>query len=149
MMSKLLEKILDDIKTSMKAGEKDKVVNLRSLHSEIKNIGINQKIEITDDIVLGVVSKGIKQRRDSAEQFLKGNRQDLVDAANTEITWLEVYLPQQLSEDDVRDLVKNTIAEVGASSKKDMGNVMKALMPKVTGQADGKLVSRLVSELLG
>jgi len=147
-MSELLSNILEDIKVSMKSGEKEKVVCLRGLHSDIKNVGINQKIEITDDVVLSVISKAVKQRKDSAEQFAGGGRQDLVEKTEVEISWVEKYLPAQLSEGEVEELVKNAIAETGATGRQDMGKIMKILMPKVAGKADGKLVSQFVSKAL-
>jgi len=147
-MDNLLNRILNDIKIAMKSGEKEKLLSLRSLHSDIKNIGINQKVDLTDEVVITAVAKSIKQRRESLEQFKKGNRQDLVDKTTAEIACLTPYLPQQLSEDALKEMIRLAIQETGASVKKDMGKVMKFLMPKTSGKADGKLISRLVSELL-
>ena len=104
--------------------------------------------ELDDAGVLAVLSKEVKQRRDSIEEFRKGGREDLVKQNEEEIAILMEYLPQQLSEDEVRSLVKEAVTASGASSPKDMGKVMKLLMPKVKGRADGKLVNDLVRGML-
>jgi uncharacterized protein YqeY len=104
---------------------------------------------LTDDEIVETVRSLIKQRKDSIEQFDKGGRQDLVDKETAEVAILEVYLPQQLSRDEIETLVRSAIAESGAQGAKDMGKVMKALMPKLGGRADGKLVSELVKAGLG
>ncbi|MBQ2113890.1 MAG: GatB/YqeY domain-containing protein, partial [Selenomonadales bacterium] len=95
-----------------------------------------------------VIAKEVKMRKDSIEEFKKGNRADLVEQAEQEVAVLLPYLPQQMSEEEVRQVVADTIAEVGATSPKEMGKVMSALMPKVKGRADGKLVNTIVRELL-
>ena len=148
-MSELLKKVLDDVKTAMKAREKEKLVSLRSFHSEIKNVGINNGVDITDQIVIEVAQKFIKQRRDAAEQFEKGGREDLVAQEKAQIEWISPYLPKQMSLEEVTSLAKSAVEESGATSKKDMGKVMKILMPKVKGKADGKMVSSAVNQLLG
>lgn len=104
--------------------------------------------EVTDDIVIDIISKEVKQRRESIEEFKKGNRTDLVKAAQDEINILLNYLPQQLTETEVKEIVASTASEVGASSMKDMGKLMSAIVPKTKGKADGKLVSTLVKEYL-
>ncbi|AWZ48789.1 GatB/YqeY domain-containing protein [Hathewaya limosa] len=104
--------------------------------------------EVTDDIVIDIISKEVKQRRESIEEFTKGNRTDLVKAAQDEINILLNYLPQQLTETEVKEIVASTASEVGASSMKDMGKLMSAIVPKTKGKADGKLVSTLVKEYL-
>ena len=102
----------------------------------------------TEEEIAGVIAKEVKMRKDSIEEFKKGNRADLVEQAEQEVAVLMPYLPQQMSEDEVRQVVADTIAEVGAASPKEMGKVMSALMPKVKGRADGKLVNTIVRELL-
>lgn len=147
-MSQILQTILDDIKTAMKEREKEKLECLRTLHSEIKNIAINNGIELTDDVVLTALSKALKQKNESLEQFQKGNRTDLAEAEERKIIYISKYLPAQLSDNDLEQIIKAAILEVGAVSKKDMGKVMKAIMPKTNGRADGKKVSALVGKLL-
>jgi uncharacterized protein YqeY len=108
----------------------------------------DKKIELDDEGVIEVIAKGVKQRKDSIPEFEKGNRLDLVENIQKEIDVLMAYLPQQLSEDEVSSIVADTIVEVGAQSAKDMGKVMSALMPKVKGRADGKLVNIIVKQQL-
>lgn len=146
----LKEKLTADMKDAMKAKEsgKQRLSVIRLVRGAIRQLEIDGKKELQDEDVLGVISKEVKQRRDSIEDFKKGGRDDLVAAAEAEIAILMEYLPQQLSEDEVRNLVKEAIAASGAASPKDMGKVMKELMPKVKGRADGKLVNEIVKELL-
>ncbi|WP_142414537.1 GatB/YqeY domain-containing protein [Hathewaya massiliensis] len=104
--------------------------------------------EVTDDIVVDIISKEIKQRREAIVEFEKGNRTDLIKAAQDEIDILLKYLPQQLTENEVNEIIEKSAIEVGASSIKDMGILMSAVVPKTKGRADGKLVSTLVKEYL-
>ena len=138
------------MKDAMKAKDtgKQRLSVIRLVRGAIRQLEIDGKKELQDEDVLGVISKEVKQRRDSIEDFKKGGRDDLVAAAEAEIAILMEYLPQQLSEDEVQNLVKEAIAASGAASPKDMGKVMKELMPKVKGRADGKLVNEIVKELL-
>ena len=146
----LKDKLTADMKDAMKAREAGKLrlSVIRLVRGAIRQQEIDGQKELSDEDVLGVISKEVKQRRDSIEDFKKGGRDDLVAAAEAEIAILMEYLPQQLSEDEVRSLVKEAIAASGATSPKDMGKVMKELMPKVKGRADGKLVNGIVKELL-
>ena len=116
--------------------------------SMIKQIEIDSKKELDDEAVIGVISKEVKMRKDSVEEFKKGGREDLVAKTEAEIAVLMPYLPQQLSEDEIRSLVQAAVEQVGASSPKDMGKVMGVLMPKVKSRADGKLVNTIVKEAL-
>lgn len=104
--------------------------------------------EVTDDIVVDIISKEVKQRREAIVEFEKGNRTDLIKAAQDEIDILLKYLPQQLTENEVKEIIEKSAIEVGASSTKDMGKLMSAVVPKTKGRADGKLVSTLVKEYL-
>ena len=146
----LKEKLTADMKEAMKAKEegKQRLSVIRLVRGAVRQQEIDGKKELSDEDVLGVISKEVKQRRDSIEDFKKGGRDDLVAEAEAEIAILMGYLPQQLSEDEVRSLVQEAIAASGATSPKDMGKVMKELMPKVKGRADGKLVNGIVKELL-
>jgi len=143
------EQIDADIKVAMKAGDKDKVSALRMLSAALKNKQIDKRAPLVDSEVLDSVRSLIKQRKDSIEQFAKGGRQDLVDKETTEVAILEVYLPQQLGREEVEKLVREAIAQTGAQGAKDMGKVMKALVPLLAGRADNKLVSELVKNSLG
>ena len=148
-MAKLLDELLADIKVAMKARESDKVTTLRMLHAQIKDAGTNAGKEETDELVIGIVVKAIKQRQDSVEQFRQGERDDLADKEAAEIELLKKYQPEQIGEDEIIELVKKAIEESGAESKQDMGKVMKVLMPQVKGKADGKLVNQIVQRELG
>ena len=146
----LREKITKDLVEAMKAKEEVRVGALRMLKAALMKFEVSGegKREATDEDVLTLVGKEIKSRKDSIEAFRKGGREDMAATEEAEMNYLMVYMPAQLSEDEVRGLVKEAIAETGASLKADLGKVMKALMPKVKGKADGQLVSRIVGELL-
>jgi uncharacterized protein YqeY len=146
----LKERLTEDMKQAMKDKEAGKLrlSVIRMVRANIKNVEIDSKQELSDDEVLNVVSKEVKMRRDSIEEFKKGNRPDLVESLEQEIDVLMKYLPEQLNETEVRTLVEQAVAEAKAVSPKDMGKVMAVLMPKVKGRADGKLVNTIVRELL-
>ncbi len=145
----LRENIDADLKVALKSGAKDKVSTLRMLNAALKNKQIDKRRQLTEEEVIETVRSLIKQRKDSIEQFAKGGRQDLVDKESAEVTFLEAYLPQQLSREEVEGMVRDVIAKTGAQGAKDMGKVMKALIPVIAGRADGKLVSELVKHALG
>jgi len=135
----------------MKAGDTLKRDTLRMLESMIKNAEIEKMKKeegLTDAEVIEVMSRAVKQRRDSVEQFEKGNRADLADKEKKEIEIISAYLPEQLGEEKVREIVKEVIAQTGASSKADMGRVMGQAMGRLKGQADGNAVKKIVEELL-
>lgn len=146
----LKEQLTEDMKQAMKAKEAGKLrlSVIRMVRSAIKNVEIDSKKELAEEGVLDIVSKEVKMRRDSMEEFRKANRQDLVDQLEQEIAILLPYLPQQLTEAEVRALVSEAVAASGATTPKDMGKVMALLMPKVKGRADGKLVNNIVRESL-
>jgi hypothetical protein len=145
----LRETIDGDIKDAMKSGAKDKVSALRMLSAALKNKQIEKRAPLTDGEVVDTVRSLIKQRKDSIEQFAKGGRQDLVDKETAEVAVLEVYLPQQMGREEIEKLVRQVIDQTGAQGAKDMGKVMKALVPLLAGRADNKLVSDLVKGALG
>ena len=145
----LRENIDADSKDALKSGAKDKVSTLRMLIAALKNKQIDKRRPLTEEEVIETVRSLIKQRKDSIEQFAKGGRQDLVDKETAEVAVLEAYLPQQLSREEVEAMVREAIAQTGAQGAKDMGKVMKALIPMIGGRADGKLVSELVKHALG
>ncbi|MGP1471603.1 MAG: GatB/YqeY domain-containing protein [Schwartzia sp. (in: firmicutes)] len=146
----LKEKLTADMKTAMKAREegRQRLGVIRLVRGVIRQQEIDGQQELDDDAVLAVISKEVKQRRDSIEEFQKGGRTDLVRQNEEEIAILMDYLPQQMTEDEVRSAVTEAVAATGAAAPKDMGKVMKELMPKVKGRADGKLVNQIVRELL-
>ncbi|MEK6699959.1 MAG: GatB/YqeY domain-containing protein [Nitrospirota bacterium] len=145
----LREKIDADIKDALKSGAKDKVSALRMVSAALKNKEIDKRRPLTDEEVIETVRALIKQRKDSIEQFAKGGRQDLVDKETAEVALLEVYLPKQLGREEVEALVRDAVAQTGAQGPRDMGKVMKALVPMIGGRADNKLVSELVKSALG
>ncbi len=136
------------MKLAMKSQDKFKLSVIRMVRAAIKNIEIDQRKTLDDQEVLDVLNREIKQRKDSLQEFEKAGRDDLAENLKAEIAVLMEYMPQQLSDEEVKAIVQQTIQEVGASSKADMGKVMGALMPKVKGRADGKLVNQLVQQLL-
>ena len=148
MASALYDKRMADMKDAMKAHNMQSVNAVRSVIAEVKDLTVNAGKEITDDVVLAVVAKGVKQREESIAQFESAGRAELAAGEKTELEFLKGYLPAQLSEAEVAEVVKATVAELGATSKKDMGRVMKEVMARVKGQADGKLVSKLVGAAL-
>lgn len=140
----LREKINADIKDALKSGAKDKVSALRMLSAALKNKEIDKRRQLTDEEVIETIRTLIKQRKDSIEQFTKGGRQDLADKETAEAALLEVYLPQQLTREELEAMVREAVAQTGAQGARDMGKVMKALVPMTAGRADGKLLSELV-----
>lgn len=147
----LREQITHDLKEAMKAGETEKRDTLRSLDSMIKNEEIAQKKReegLDDEGVVALVKRAIKQRKDSAAQYREGDREELAQKEEMEISFVEAYLPAQMSEDDVRKVVEKVIAETGAASKADMGKVMGKVMGEVGDGSDGNTVRQIVDELL-
>ena len=146
------QKINDDLKTAMKAGEKDRVGTLRLINAAIKSADIDARPSGKDKVdeagVLAVLAKMIKQRRDSIEQFVAGGRQELADKEAAEIKVIEAYLPKQMDVAEAKAAIAAVIAEVGAASQKDMGKVMAALKAKFAGQMDFGKASAAVKELL-
>ncbi|MCG7407851.1 GatB/YqeY domain-containing protein [Paenibacillus sp. ACRRX] len=144
----LSQRLNEDMKQAMKSQDKFKLSTIRMIRSAIKNVEIDVKRTLNDDEVLEILSREIKQRKDALQEFEKASRFDLVDNVKAEIDILSVYLPAQLSEEELQVIVQETIQESGASSKAEMGKVMAALMPKVKGRADGKLVNAIVQQHL-
>ncbi|HAQ08703.1 MAG TPA: hypothetical protein DCR24_14780 [Bacillus bacterium] len=145
----LLERLNNDMKQAMKNKEKDRLTTIRMIKASLQNEAIKfGRQELTEEEELTVLSREVKQRKDSLQEFEKAGRQDLVEKIQTELKHVEVYMPQQLSEEEVAGIVKEAIAETGAASKADMGRVMAVIMPKVKGKADGSLVNKLVQQHL-
>ncbi|WP_139490465.1 GatB/YqeY domain-containing protein [Brevibacillus dissolubilis] len=143
----LMERLNQDMKQAMKDKNALKLSVIRLVKAAIQNEEIN-KGQLSEDELLTILARELKQRRDSLQEFEKAGREDLASKTRDEIEVLTDYLPAQLSEDELRQIVRETIAETGASSKKEMGKLMGALMPKVKGKAEGALVQRVVSEEL-
>lgn len=141
-------KIHKDMQVALKEGKKLDVATLRTVVAQIKDERIRLKGELTDDDVVRVLSSAVKKRRDSSEIYKQGNRQDLADKELQEIQIIEKYLPEQLSEDKIEEILNGIIAGSGAVSVKDMGKVMGLAMKKLKGAADGKMVQNLVKKLL-
>ncbi len=136
------------MKQAMRNKEKDKLTVIRMIKASIQNESIKLGSDLNEEQELTVLSREVKQRKDSLHEFEKAGREDLVEKIRTELQFVEIYMPEQLSEDEVSKIVLETIAETGAKSKAEMGKVMAAIMPKVKGKADGALVNKLVQQHL-
>lgn len=145
----LKQKILDDIKTAMKAGEKERLAVLRMLSAAIKQREVDERIEMDDTQTLAVVEKMIKQRRESIKQYEEGGRPELAAKEQAEIDILDDYMPEQLSDAELDKLIADAIATTGASEMKDMGKVMGVLKARIQGQADMGEVSKRIKARLG
>ena len=141
-------KIIEDIKSAMKSQDKVALAVVRMLKSDIQMAELNKKSELTDDEIVSIVSKQIKMRKDSIKEFEKGNRNDLIEQSEQEIKILEKYLPEQLTEEEVTDIINNVFSKVNPISSSDMGKIMGALTPLVKGKADMGIVSKIVKEKL-
>ena len=144
----ILAQLTEDMKTAMKAKDKETLSVIRMVKSALSNEQIKLGHDLTADDEMTVVSREMKQRVEELTSYQEANREDLAEGIQQQIAVLNKYMPKQLSESEVEEIVKATISEVGATSKADMGKVMGALMPKVKGKADGKLVSQKVQSLL-
>ena len=144
----LKEQLLADLKTAMK--NKDKVAKdtVTMIRAAVLQKEKDTKTELDDSEILDIISKQYKQRKDALADFVKADREDLIETTNQEIAIIKKYLPEQLSHEEIEKIVSETIDEVGATSMKDMGKVMGKLMPKVKGIADGKTVNAIVREKL-
>jgi uncharacterized protein YqeY len=142
------ERIAEDLKQAQKQRDQTRLSTLRMLKSELKYKEIEKGGPLTEEEEIGVLSSSAKKRMDSITQFKNGNRSDLVTKEESELKVVQSYLPEQLSESDLRQIIDQAVSEVGALGKSDLGKVMKVLMPKVKGRADGKLVNQLVTNRL-
>jgi len=145
----LKAQISEDMKSTMKAGDKDRLKVLRLMRAAIQQIEVDKRIELDDSAVLGVLDKMVKQRRDSITQFKNGGREDLADIELAEIAVLETYLPEQLGEAELDKIIDQAIKDSGAESIRDMGKVMDQVKAKAAGRADMGAVSAKVKERLG
>lgn len=145
----LKERLQEDLKAAMKSKDQLRLSVIRLAKAAVMNLEIARGHELSDQEVIEVLAKEAKQRQDSIPEYEKAGRADITENLRNEIKIVQEYLPAQLSENEIRELVKAAIAEAGASGKKDMGKVMAVLMPKTKGRADGKLVNQIVGSLLG
>lgn len=145
----LKNKITDDMKTAMKAGDKDRLKVVRMILAAVKQVEVDTRTELDDAAVLGVLEKMVKQRRDSVEQFRQGGRDDLADNELAEITVLEAYLPEQLDEAEIDALIDEAIQATGADGMRDMGKVMGVINSKAAGRADMGVIGGKVKARLG
>lgn len=144
----LLSRLNDDIKTAMKSKDKDVLSVLRMMKASIQNEEIKSGTSLTPDDELTVLSREMKQRKDSLEEFSKADRMDLVEKIEREILIVSKYMPEQLSDNELKSLIQEAVNATGASSMKDFGKVMGAIMPKTKGKADGQKVNAFVKEQL-
>jgi len=144
----LKSRIQEDVKTAMRAHERERLATLRLVTAAIKQKEVDERIDLNDEQVLAVLDKMVKQRRESIDQYEKAGRDDLAAKEMAELDLIQTYLPEPLGEDELAALIRSTISEVGASGIRDMGPVMNALRSQVQGRADMKAVSQAVKEQL-
>ena len=144
----LYDDIILDLRNAIKEQDKGRLSVSRGLKTAIKNRQVELRQELTDDQIRGVIASEIKKRKEAIEKFSQGSRQDLVEKEEAELRILSSYLPPQLTIEEINDVVARAIEEISASSPKDLGRVMKTVMPKLAGRADGREVNRIARELL-
>ena len=145
----LKEQLLEELKNAMKDKDVLKKNTVQMVRAAILQIEKDNKITLDDDGILEIIAKELKKRRDVLPEYEKSGRQDLIDDLNAEAEILLQYLPKQLTQEELEVIVKQAIEETGASSPKDMGKVMQAVMPKVKGRADGKMINVIAKKVLG
>ncbi|KUK73883.1 MAG: GatB/YqeY domain-containing protein [Clostridiales bacterium 38_11] len=144
----LKEKLMEDLKASMKNKDKVRKNTVTMIRAAAKQMEVDNRVDPTDDDIIGIIAKQVKQKKDSIDDFKAGNREDLVTLTEEEIAILTEYLPEQLSLEALEEIVVNAIKETNAQSKKDMGKIMGKIMPLIKGKADGKQVNEIVSKYL-
>ncbi len=144
----MLDQLQEELKIALKAGEKAKMMGLRNIIGKIKAAQIDKGETLTDEESLKILKTVAKQLKESINQYQKGGRDDLAEKEAFELTLLEKYLPEQLSEEQIRQTVKNIVKNTGTGSMQDMGKVMGATMQELAGSADGKIVQKIVQEEL-
>lgn len=145
----LKELLVQDMKKAMKDGDVVSKTAIQMARSAVLQVEKDTKVTLDDDGIVEIIAKEVKKRMDTLPDFEKSNRQDLIDNLKAEIEVLKKYLPQQLSESEIEKIVKEAISSTGATSAKEIGKVMQAVMPKTRGKADGKLINQIVKKLLG
>jgi len=141
------EQLLQDMKLAMKAGKKLELETVRILRAQIKTASIDKRDDLSDSEVAQVLQKEAKKRKEAIEMYKKGGREDLVNKESAELEIISKYLPEQLSDEELDSIIKETISTLQVTSEKDMGRVMGAVMPKVKGKADGKAVQQKVKDI--
>ena len=144
----LKQQLTDDMKTAMKAGEKDRLAVIRLINAAIKQKEVDERVEMTDPLVLAVLEKMVKQRKDSISQYEAAAREDLAAIERYELGIIDAYLPAKLGEDEILAAIDKAMTETGAASAADIGKLMGVLKPALAGQADMGLVSKLVKQKL-
>ena len=144
----LKQRLYEDLKKAMKTKDEIRTRTLRLIISSIKTLEVEKMAEATDDDVFRVLSKECRKRVEAIEAYKKGGREDLANEEQRELEIIKSYMPKQLSEEELKEIVKNAVEETGSSSIKDLGRVMKVLMPRVKGRADGKTVNNIVRQIL-
>ena len=148
-MATLKERLSDQIKTAMKSGDKETLSFARNFHAAVRKKEIDDRVDLDDAAVIKIAGALVKQRQDSIDQFKQGGREDLVLKEEAELKFLQAFLPAQMDESELRKLVDWAVTEAKATGPKDLGLVMKLLLPQVQGRADGKWVNQLVRERIG
>lgn len=144
----MVEKLKQDMIEAMKAKDKERLTTIRMIKGDLDKEHIDKKREINDDLLIEVVNRGIKQRKDSIAEFEKGGREDLVEKTQAEIDILQSYLPEQLSEEEILSIIDEAFQLVNPEGPRDMGKIMKEVQPKLKGRADMKHVSELIKSKL-
>lgn len=144
----LKEKLMQDLKSAMKNKDKKRKDTITLVRASIKQKEVDERVELEDEDILEIISKQVKERRASIEEFKKAGRDDLVAETEEEINILLDYLPEQLSEEELEEMVREIISENNITEKKQIGLIMKEIMPKIKGRADGKMVNKIVARIL-
>ena len=144
----VLDEIKEQLKASMKKGDKKNILAIRNILEKIKNVQVDSKEELKENQIIKIIAKHAKQLRESIVQFENGNRLDLAEKEQEELKIAEQFLPAQLSENEIKDIVINVIKDLNVTQMSDMGKVMKAVIDQTKGNADGKIISNLVRESL-
>lgn len=142
------EKLMQDLKTAMKSHDRLRKDTITMVRAAIKQVEVDKRVELGDEEILDIISKQYKERVSSIEEFKRGGRDDLVSQTEEEIKILLEYLPKQLTDEEIEEIVKEAISELSITSKNEMGKLMKEVMPKVKGKADGKKVNSIASKYL-
>lgn len=144
----LKDTLMDDLKTSMKNKDKIRKNVITMIRAAIKQKEVDERIELSDEDIIDIIAKQVKQKNDTISDFKKAEREDLIELTEQEIDVLTQYLPKQLSEEEIDEIVKIAVDEVSANTTQDMGKVMAKVMPQVKGRADGSLVNKIVRQYL-
>ncbi len=148
MSSALKDQIQDAMKTAMKSGDKERLAVIRLMLSALKQVEVDERVELDDNRIIGILDKMLKQRRESISQYDTAGRQDLADKERYEIDVIQTFLPQALSDEEIETIINDAISETGASSIREMGKVMGMVKPKIVGRADMGEVSGRIKALL-